>query len=99
MAGREMIVISIGEARRLKVVQSAIDGHTSQKGAAMMLGQSERQVRRLLKAVRDKGARGIMDHGGGLRIGNCPLRSGSGCYHFIVGDILILVPPLRRRSF
>ena len=62
MAGRDMIVMSIGEVRRLKAVQSAIDRHITQKTAASMLGLSERQVRRLVKAVREQGDRGII-HG------------------------------------
>ena len=60
MAGRDMIVMSIGEVRRLKAVQSAIDRHITQKTAATMLGLSERQVRRLVKDVREQGDRGII---------------------------------------
>jgi transposase len=60
MAGRDMIVMSIGEVRRLKAVQSAIDRHITQKTAATMIGLSERQVRRLVKVVREKGDRGII---------------------------------------
>jgi transposase len=62
MAGRDIIVMSIGEVRRLKVVQSAIDRHVTQKAAASMLELSERQVRRLVKDVRDRGDRGVI-HG------------------------------------
>lgn len=62
MAGKDIITMSFGEVRRLKVVQSAIDSQTTQKSAALMLGLSERQVRRLIKAVREKGELGII-HG------------------------------------
>jgi transposase len=62
MAGRDMIVMSLRELRRLKVVQSVIDRHSTQKAAASMLGMSERQVRRLVKVVREGGDRGII-HG------------------------------------
>jgi len=62
MAGRDMIFMSIREVRRLKAVQSAIDGHVTQGTAATMLGLSERQVRRLVKDVRDRGDRGVI-HG------------------------------------
>jgi DNA-binding transcriptional regulator LsrR (DeoR family) len=55
MTERDIIVMSIGEVRRLKAVQSSIDGHATQKTVAAILGLSERQVRRL---VRDLGARG-----------------------------------------
>jgi transposase len=62
MAGRDMMVMSRREIRRLKVVQTAIDGHITQKAAASMLGLSERQVGRLVKAVRERGDGGII-HG------------------------------------
>ena len=38
MAGRDIIVMSLGDIRRLKVVQSAIDRHITQKAAALMVG-------------------------------------------------------------
>jgi transposase len=60
MAGRDIIVMSIGEVRRLKAVQSAIDGHVTQKTAGSMLGLSERQVRRLVRDVRERGDRGVI---------------------------------------
>jgi len=62
MAGKDMIVMSIGEVRRLKVVQLVIDRRTTEKAAALMLGISDRQVRRLTKAVRERGDRGVI-HG------------------------------------
>lgn len=62
MAGRDIIVMSIGEVRRLKAVQSAIDRHVTQKTAASMLGLSERQVRRLVRDVREGGDSGVI-HG------------------------------------
>ena len=60
MTERDIIVMSIGEVRRLKAVQSAIDGHVTQKTAGAILGLSERQVRRLVRAVRERGDRGII---------------------------------------
>jgi transposase len=62
MAGRDMIVMSMREVRRLKAVQTVIDKRITQKVAASMLGLSERQVRRLVKVIRENGDRGIM-HG------------------------------------
>ena len=62
MAGRDMIVMSIREVKRLKAVQSAIERHITQKTAASMIGLSERQVRRLVKAIREQGDKGII-HG------------------------------------
>jgi transposase len=60
MAGRDMIVMSMREVRRLKTVQSAIDRHITQKTAASMIGLSERQVRRMVKVVRERGDKGII---------------------------------------
>jgi hypothetical protein len=62
MVGRDMIVMSIRELKRLKAVQAVIDKQITQKVAAAMLGMSERQVRRLIKGIREKGDRGII-HG------------------------------------
>jgi len=60
MAGRDMIVMSIREIRRLKAVQLTVDGHVTQKMTATMLGLSERQVRRLVREVRERGDRGVI---------------------------------------
>ncbi|OPY87720.1 MAG: Integrase core domain protein [Smithella sp. PtaU1.Bin162] len=60
MAGKDIFVMSLEEIRRLKVVQSAIDSRITQKAAATILGLSERQVRRLVKRVRDKGDNGVI---------------------------------------
>ncbi len=62
MARKDMISMSLLELRRLKVVQSAIEKQTLQRTVALMLGLSERQVRRLVKAVREQGDEGII-HG------------------------------------
>ena len=60
MAGRDIIVMSVREIRRLKAVQSAVDRHVTQKTVAAMLELSERQVRRLVKEVRERGDRGVI---------------------------------------
>jgi len=60
MAGKDIVVMSIEEVRRLKAVQTAIAKHITQKTAASMLRLSERQVRRLVKVVREQGDRGII---------------------------------------
>jgi len=62
MAGRDMIVMSIRELKRLKAVQTVIDKQMTQKVAALLLGMSDRQVRRLIKVIRENGDRGII-HG------------------------------------
>lgn len=60
MAGKDIIGMSLGEVKRLKVVQEAIDRHITQRTAASMLGLSERQVRRLVRSVRGEGDKGII---------------------------------------
>lgn len=60
MAGKDMIVMSIREVKRLKALQSVIDRQITQHTAATMLGLSERQVRRLVKVVREQGDSGIV---------------------------------------
>lgn len=60
MAGKDIVIMSIGEVRRLKAVEAAMKRHITQKAAASMLRLSERQVRRLVKAVREQGDRGII---------------------------------------
>ncbi|MBI4634116.1 MAG: helix-turn-helix domain-containing protein [Deltaproteobacteria bacterium] len=60
MIERNITVMSIGEVRRLKAVQSSIGGQVTQKTVAAILGLSERQVRRLVRDVRERGDRGII---------------------------------------
>jgi len=60
MAGKGIIEMSLRELKRLKVIQEAIDKHITQNAAGMMIGLSERQVRRLVKAVRAEGDGGII---------------------------------------
>lgn len=60
MAGKDIIKMSVRELRRLKVVQEAMEEHITQKTAASMIGLSERQVRRLVREVREEGDRGII---------------------------------------
>jgi len=69
MVGKDMIVMSLKEIRRLKLIQSAIDRRITQKVVSIMLGLSERQVRRLVKTVREQGDIGIM-HGSRGRLSN-----------------------------
>lgn len=52
--------MSLREVKRLKVIQAAIDRQVTQKAVACMVGLSERQVRRLVRAVREDGDKGII---------------------------------------
>jgi transposase len=67
MAGRDIIIMSLGEVKRLKLIQSAIDRQITQKTVSGMLGVSERQVRRLVKVVREQGDKGIIHGSRGRR--------------------------------
>ncbi len=60
MAREDIIKMSLKELKRLKVIQEVIDRHIKQKLAASMLLLSERQVRRLVRGVREEGGRGII---------------------------------------
>jgi len=59
------IIVSIRELKRLKTIQEAIERHITQKTASTEIGVSERQVRRLVKAVREQGETGIIHKGRG----------------------------------
>ncbi len=65
MAWKDRIDMSLRDLKRLKTIQIAIDRRITQSEAAMMLGVSERQVRRLIKSVRDVGDVGIVHKGRG----------------------------------
>lgn len=60
MAGEDIVYMSLRELKRLKVIQEAIDGHITQKAAASIIGRSERQARRLVRAIREEGEMGIV---------------------------------------
>jgi len=60
MAERDIIEMSLQEVRRLRVIQETIERRIAQRVAATMLGLSGRQVRRLVKAVREEGERGVI---------------------------------------
>lgn len=62
MVGKDMIMMSVRELKRLKLIQSAMDRKMPQKSVSRLLGLSERQVRRLVKTVRENGDSAIL-HG------------------------------------
>ena len=65
MAGEDIIRMSVQELRRLRVVQKVLDRAITQKEAALLLDRGERQVRRLVKVVREHGEGGIVHRGRG----------------------------------
>jgi len=60
MAGKDIIEMRIKELKRLKIIHEAIEKHITQKAAASMIGITERQIRRIIKAVRKEGDKGII---------------------------------------
>jgi len=60
MAGEDIIAMSVRELRWLQVVHKVLDKEIRQKAAASLMGISERQVRRLVKGVRELGDRGMV---------------------------------------
>ena len=60
MAGEDVIYMSLRELKRLKVIEAVIERRITQKGAALMIGVSERHVRRLVRVVREEGEGGIV---------------------------------------
>ena len=55
----EVIVMTGEETRRLYVVQQVIDRKIGQRQAAELLGRSVRQIRRLVRRMRQEGPRGL----------------------------------------
>lgn len=60
MARKDIIEMSLWELKRLKVIEEAMIRQITQKTAASMIGLSERQVRRLVKAVKEEGGTGVI---------------------------------------
>lgn len=59
---RDIITMSQREQKRLYVVHKILDKEVKQKEAGRILKISERQIRRIVKAVRERGAAGVV-HG------------------------------------
>jgi len=60
MAGKDIIAMSLRDLKRLKVIQEAIEKQITQKIAASLTGLSERQIRRLVRSVREEGEKGVV---------------------------------------
>lgn len=60
MAGKDIIEMRLQDLKRLKVIHEAIEKHITQETAASLIGVTERQIRRIIKAVRKEGDKGII---------------------------------------
>jgi transposase len=67
----ETITMSSKEISRLEVMQKLSEKRMSQKEAGAMLDVSERQIKRLLKAYRKKGAAGLISKHRGRKGNHC----------------------------
>ena len=55
MAGKDMIIMSTKELKRVPVIHNVIDGKINQLDAANIIGISTRQLRRIVKDVKERG--------------------------------------------
>jgi len=69
----ELLHMSVQEQSRSEVIRLYIEGHIKQKSAAKRIGLSGRQVRRLAKAYRQQGAKGLI-HGSRGKVSNRKIR-------------------------
>ena len=60
MAGEDMIMIRQGELKRLHVIQKVLERVIKEVEAAEILSLSSRQVRRIVKRIRNEGDRGVI---------------------------------------
>lgn len=67
MTREGIIEMSMRDLKRLKVVHEALERHITQREAAEIVGLSERQVRRLVKGVREQGDESIVHKARGKR--------------------------------
>lgn len=60
MAGKDILIMSRKEARRLYVLRKVLDGEIKQVDATGMLSISTRQIRRIVERIRDEGDEGVI---------------------------------------
>jgi transposase len=59
VAEKDMITMSRREAKRLHIIHQALDAKITQTEAAGLIGLGDRQIRRLIKRIREEGDEGI----------------------------------------
>ena len=60
MSQKDIVMLSVKELKRLKIIQEAISKHITQKEAALILALSQRQIANLVQRVRREGDKGIV---------------------------------------
>ncbi|MCP4021938.1 MAG: ISNCY family transposase [Desulfobacteraceae bacterium] len=64
---KDMIMMRSRELKRLQIIRKALDGEINQQEAAEVLRVSDRQVRRIVKRVRQEGERGVIHRSRGRK--------------------------------
>ena len=73
MAKGDIIMVSQKELKLLHVIHKVLEGAITQARAAALVSISERQVRRLVKRIRNEGGEGILHKSRGRESrGDCP---------------------------
>lgn len=75
MAGKDIIVMRQKELKRLHLIKKVLEKEISQEAVGQMVGLSSRQVRRLVRAVKREGDKGIVHKLRG-RVSNRAIASG-----------------------
>lgn len=60
MAGKDIIMVRQRELKRLHVIHKVIEGALTEKEASVLISLSERQIRRIVRRIREEGDRGIV---------------------------------------
>src|SRR5208337_734294 len=95
-----MITMSRRETKRLHIIHQALDKRITQKTAAELVGLSSRQLRRMLKRVREDGDDGIaIVPAARVRIVASPKRSKRKHLSCLGRSTVISALPLPARSF
>ena len=71
MAEKDMITMSRKEAKQLHIIHQALDERITQGEAAALTGLSDRQIRRLIKRIREEGDEGICHRSRGKVSNHC----------------------------
>lgn len=71
MEEKDIIKMNIRELKRLHVINKTLEKQLRQREAASCLNLSERQIRRIVKAVKEEGEVGVVRKGRGKPSNRC----------------------------
>jgi transposase len=75
MAGKDIIMVKQKDLKRLHVIRKTIKGAITQAEAAKLAGLSERQIRRIVKRIREEGDNGIVHRSRGRQSNRAKVQS------------------------